>query len=615
VVSAADYDVDIQRIYFLDEVHRSYNPTGSFLANLTQSDRKAIKIGLTGTPLLGNDTNSRKLFGGYIHKYYYNASIADGYTLRLIREEIETSYKMQLKKVLEEMDVKKSGANKKLIYAHENYTRPLLDYILEDFENARLIMNDPSIGGMVICDSSEQAKSLFEQFEKTQQTFEEAEYWPAAAEVPPSYKTQRKEERRVKRAALILHDVGTKEERKAQITDFKEGRIDLLFVYNMLLTGFDAPRLKKLYLNRIIRKHNLLQALTRVNRTYKDFKYGYVVDFADIMAEFEATNEAYMQELQQELGDEIEHYSQLFKSEDEIKSEIEAIKDILFRFDCENAEIFQQQISEIPDRKEVLAIKKALGNARELYNLIRFSGRYELLEMVDFNKLNLLYREVSNHLGLLNLKASLEGEGETANLMNQALEDIVFMFSKVGEEELKLADELKDMLRKTREAMTHNFDPEDPGFVKLREELERLFKTKKLQEVSQEEMNKNMRALRKIHDAIQELNRKNEQLKAKYHQDPKYTRIHKRMMENHALSLKDRMIHEALMGVKTDADLFVLQNSGMLENEAYFSGRMMPLVIDQFKTQRNLPLNADTSRFINGLVVNEYLNEFTGTDA
>ena len=56
------------------------------LADLSQSDRNAIKIGLTGTPLLGDDYNSRTLFGDYIHKYYYNASIADGYTLRLIRE-------------------------------------------------------------------------------------------------------------------------------------------------------------------------------------------------------------------------------------------------------------------------------------------------------------------------------------------------------------------------------------------------------------------------------------------------------------------------------------------------------------------------------------------------
>ena len=59
VPSHMDYDVSIQRVYFLDEVHRSYNPKGSFLANLSQSDRNAIKIGLTGTPLLGDDYNSR----------------------------------------------------------------------------------------------------------------------------------------------------------------------------------------------------------------------------------------------------------------------------------------------------------------------------------------------------------------------------------------------------------------------------------------------------------------------------------------------------------------------------------------------------------------------------
>lgn len=615
VVTSADYDVNVQRIYFLDEVHRSYNPKGSFLANLAQSDRNAIKIGLTGTPLLGDDVNSRALFGGYIHKYYYNASIADGYTLRLIREEIETSYKLILKKALEDMEVLKGGANKKMIYAHEKYTQPLLDYILVDFEQTRVTHNDNTIGGMVICDSSEQAKSLFDLFEKSKQTVEDAKFWPKAAEGTPDYMTKRKEERKAKCAALILHDVGTKLERKEKIEDFKGGKIDLLFVFNMLLTGFDAPRLKKLYLNRVIKKHNLLQALTRVNRTYKGFDYGYVVDFADISTEFDATNEAYLTELRLELGDEMEHYSELFKSEAEIKSEIEAVKDVLFRFDCENAEVFSQQVSDIPDRKEVLAIKKALGDARNLYNLIRFSGRYELLDMVDFQKLNVLYSEVSNHLDRLNLKENLEGEGATINLMNQALEDVVFLFTKVGEEELKLADELKGMLRKTREAMARNFDPVDPVFVKLREELERLFKTKKLNEVTQEQMNENIGALRKIHERIKELNRKNDQLKAKYHHDPKYARIHKRLFENDGLSISERMIHEALMGVKIGADLFVLKNNRVLENEPYFNGRMMPLMLEQFKTQRQIPLNADASRYINQLVVNEYLTEYNGMTA
>ena len=127
-----------------------------------------------------------------------------------------------------------------------------------------------------------------------------------------------KQANKVKSAALILHDIGSKEERKDWVEDFKAGKIDLLFVYNMLLTGFDAKRLKKLYLGRVIRKHNLLQALTRVNRPYKDFRYGYVVDFADIRKEFDATNKAYFEELQAELGDEMEHYSHLFKSAEEI---------------------------------------------------------------------------------------------------------------------------------------------------------------------------------------------------------------------------------------------------------------------------------------------------------
>ena len=74
--------------------------------------------------------------------------------------------------------------------------------------------------------------------------------------------------------------------------DFKDGKIDFLFVYNMLLTGFDAKRLKKLYIGRVIKDHNLLQTLTRVNRPYKKFRYGYVVDFADISKEFDETNKA-----------------------------------------------------------------------------------------------------------------------------------------------------------------------------------------------------------------------------------------------------------------------------------------------------------------------------------
>lgn len=620
VVSTEDYDVSVQRIYFLDEVHRSYNPKGSFLANLSQSDKNAIKIGLTGTPLLGEDTNSKVLFGNYIHKYYYNASIADGYTLRLIREEITTNYKIVLQKALEQIEVLQGDADKKFIFAHPRFVEPMLAYIIEDFEKSRIAMGDDSIGGMVICDSADQAKQMFDIFQDKYAAEPLATPQPAAndvtiesvkaAEDKASYSNQKKQNHKVKTAALILHDIGNKEERKAKVDDFKAGNIDFLFVYNMLLTGFDAKRLKKLYLGRVIKKHNLLQALTRVNRTYKDFRYGYVVDFADISQEFDKTNKAYFDELQAELGDDLQYYSDLFKSSEEVAQEIEQLKDLLFRFDTSNAETFSQQISQIQDRSQVQAIKKALEDAKSLYNLIRLFGHDELLEKLDFQKLNQLYRETSNHLDLLNLKENFENSTDITNLLNVALEDVLFMFTKIKEEELILADQLKNTLRRTREALVSNFDPKDPQFITLKEELERLFKKKNLNEVSQDEMNQNIDSLNKIHEHVKELNRQNNQLKAKYQGDVKYTRIHKRLLERGNISEQERRIFEALNGVKFLADDQVLQNTQLLEHENYFERMMMPIVIKQFKDEQKIPLNADSSRYINNLIVQEYMNEF-----
>ena len=615
VVNSNDYDIDIQRIYFLDEVHRSYNPKGSFLANLRESDPNAITFGLTGTPLLGDDYNSKALFGDYIHKYYYNASIADGYTLRLIREGIETNYQIKLQQILKELEIQQGTLDRKKIYAHQSFVEPMLDYIITDFENSRVTYSDNSIGGMVICDSSDQAKKMFEifteKYEQKNQIADEAAIYAASVSFVENQKAQSK----VKNAALILHDVGTKEERKDQVEDFKAGKIDFLFVYNMLLTGFDAKRLKKLYLGRLIKAHNLLQALTRVNRTYKDFKYGYVVDFADISKEFDKTNKAYFDELQEVAGDEIETYSNLFKSQQEIEEEIAEIKEILFQYDTENAEIFSQQISQIEDRKQVQELTKILGNAKSLYNLMRLAGHYDLLEKLDFQKISVLYRIARQHLDKLNLKETLENANDTTNLLNTALEDVIFMFTKVSEEELVLADELKDTLRKTREALAGNFDQKDPIFITLKEELERLFKNKNLSEVSQNEMKKNISKLEKIFEKIAELNRKNNLLKDKYQGDTKYARTHKRLVERGDISQRESQIFEALQGVKEQADGVVLQNTKILNNESYFNQVMMPLMIQQLKNKNGIPLDARSSKYINGLIVKEYMNEFNGITA
>ena len=606
VIKNTDYQLNVQRVFFLDEVHRSYNPKGSFLANLEQSDRESIKIGLTGTPLLGNDYNSKSLFGNYIHKYYYNTSIKDGFTLRLIREEIDTSYKLTMQKVLEEIQVIKGNAGKNIVYAHPKFVEPMLEYIVRDFEKARITMNNNEIGGMVVCDSADQAKTMYKIFQENYANKEES------SKGNESYNTKRKKESAVNSAALILHDVGTKEERKQLVKSFKKEEIDFLFVYNMLLTGFDSPRLKKLYIGRVIKAHNLLQTLTRVNRTYKKFSYGYVVDFANIQKEFERTNADYLKELQSELGDEFDNYSNLFKSKEEINEEINEIKDVLFQFDTNNAEIFSQQITEINSRSEILKITKALNSVKSLYNIIRMSGKYDLLDKLDFQQLTILSREANNRLALINIKENLENNTDSTNILNIALEEAIFAFTKIGEEEMLLADELKETLRKTREGLSGNFDHLDPKFISLKEELERLFNKKNLSEVSQQEMENNIEALNKINVKAKELERKNQLLKAKYDNDEKYARLHKRLMEKDPLTDKESKLFELLSGLKREVDLKIEQNKQILANENFVNQMVTRLIIDEFKSKNNIPLTANVARNINTLLVREYMNEYRG---
>jgi type I restriction enzyme, R subunit len=605
-----NYDINTQRIYFLDEAHRSYNPKGNYLANLINSDKQAIKIALTGTPLLKQvvkEYDSKLLFGDYIHRYYYNRSIADGYTLRLIREGIDTVYKMQMKEILEQIEVLYGDIKKKDVYAHPKYVAPLLDYICDDLIKFR--KDDSSLGGMVVCDSSDQARELFLHFEYRfgkQET--DTANLKMVAEDAPEY--QKKGEKLT--AALILHDENDKTIRKDLIKAFKHGEVDLLFVYNMLLTGFDAKRLKKLYLTRVIKDHNLLQTLTRVNRPYKKFRFGYVVDFADITSAFKRTNQMYFDELQLELGDEMESYSMLFKSEDEILADISAIKETLFHYDTTNAEIFRVQVSEIRDKKVLHQLIKALNDAKELKNIIRLQGHDELLKQIDFFKLNQLLNEAKNQLEKLNQVEALQNQSDTVNILNTALEDIFFIFTKISEAELVIADELKNQLRRTREALLDNFDPKDPHFISLREELERIFKNKNLDEVSQEEMKENIMLLQSIYDKVKELNRKNDLLKAKYDHDEKYVRVHKRLIEKGGMSLSELQLHEALQTIKHATDEQLVRNSRLTEHEAYFTDYLMQLVVKELKQERNMNLDFATAKSINILIANEYFNQFTG---
>ena len=148
--------------------------------------------------------------------------------------------------------VQKKDIKRDQIVEHDSYVKELTRYIISDLKRFRTIQGDDTLGGMVICETSEQARKIFAFFDEVQRELN----------ADSSQKSHFK-------AGLILHDSDDKDTRKQIVKDFKKNMtIDILIVFNMLLTGFDAPRLKRLYFGRKLKDHNLLQAITRVNRPY-----------------------------------------------------------------------------------------------------------------------------------------------------------------------------------------------------------------------------------------------------------------------------------------------------------------------------------------------------------
>lgn len=194
------------------------------------------------------------------------------------------------------------------------------------------------------------------------------------------------------RAALITYDSYNKdkEERAKWIKLFVDGKIDLLIVYQMLQTGFDAPRLKKLYLHRMVKEHNLLQTLTRVNRPYKEMKYGHVVDFANIEEEYNKTNKEYQDELENEVGSEnFKETDRLLVTIEEAKERVQEALEVLKDFDLSNPEIFSRQLNLIDSREIVRNTLHALEDMRCLQNMLTSQGSdaADIVEIQDIYNL------------------------------------------------------------------------------------------------------------------------------------------------------------------------------------------------------------------------------------
>lgn len=638
-----DYATNLQRIFILDEAHRGYKPGGCFLANLFEADTDAVKIALTGTPLLKDERASCKVFGNYLHTYYYDKSIADGYTLKIIREDIETSYKERLSDVYDKLDtlVQKKDIRKSEIIEHPSYVNELARYIMSDLREFRKIQGDETLGGMVICETSEQARRLYDVFQEEWIRYQPK---PIKIKLPDgSYvigepDVDFKSCFRPLKAGIILHDTDDKETRKQIVKDFKKNMtVDILIVFNMLLTGFDAPRLKRLYFGRKLKDHNLLQAITRVNRPYKEMRYGFVIDFADIKRNFEETNEAYLKELNRfnevdEIGDSTitDTFTQVLENKEEIVKQMKQVRQSLFEYSYDNAEEFSSEISTEEDKAVLLELKHALESAKNIANVVRTFGDEEMKEQfskLEITKLPQLLSEVQRRIGIINQKEALCNGDFTKILINQAMMNIEFNFSKIGEEEMRIISANKEYFNDKRRcaisSFMQNFDQEDPEFISLRNAFLERFKEHGFVVDTVAKFDEETKALDDIITRLQDLQKRNNTLLKKYKGDEKFARVHKRIREANKqrreqdqkpiFSFLDEEIAAILNIIKEDIDSEVYDRNDILKKDAYFNRTVLSLISKCLYHFPQIKPEMEDYTFIQSRISQQYINQYQTT--
>ncbi len=381
---AAKDSHDLQRVFIIDEAHRSYDPKGCFYANLIECDKTAIKIALTGTPLLednAQDKATKKTFGNYLHTYSYAESIKDRHTLKLQLEIIEKSYKEKLQEIYrllqESITIEDIEVKKETIFNHERYIKEMLYYIIRDLLNFRRVNNDENLKAMVVCFSSAQAKLANLLFNEVQEK---------VLQENPNLRILKKLQ-----SSLILHD---EQEVKEKIYSFKHENTDIVFVFNMLLTGFDLPNLKRLYIHRELKDHNLLQALARVNRPYHNMSFGYLIDFVGIKENYDKTTDDYLKELNQFNQSDFnikDNLKDMFADREVLEKDIKNAYDDLFNYPIDDVEDMTSAIVNISGMNELLKVSHAINTLKINYNLIRTSSDEKILslkEKIDIEKIS-----------------------------------------------------------------------------------------------------------------------------------------------------------------------------------------------------------------------------------
>lgn len=497
------YNVKVQRIFFVDEAHRSYNLHGEFFKNLMTCDTNGIYIAMTGTPLLTKKERSNLKFGDYIHKYFYDKSIADGYTLRIKKEQIDTTAKAEIR---ENLELENKNLDSKDVYESNDYVESISKYIEKDFKQFRLINTDDTIGGMIVCRSNNQAKLVHEWFSKNSSL----------------------------KSGLVISDSENNAIQNAinernQINFRENGFPDILVVHYMLTTGYDVKRLKKMYLLRGPHAQSLLQTISRVNRPYKSpngkvYQYGYIVDFVDIEKEYNNTLNAYIKELEEDMNadsDDEVSLSGLVVDKDDIKRKFDKISAELKQFiPQDNIEQFVQMM-QYYNKEALLKIRKLLTAIKDCSIEFKLSRADEYSSLIDTDRVNKYLRTVNDRISFINLTTQTI---DTLDIMNNdEVVNVIYEFIKTKISILDLGkfaltddefEQVKTEITNVQNEIKKNKNKRDIKVQKLEDLLKQIFA--KLQMFEYSSLDELSDELKKAYEEAKRINDENDRLSQAY---------------------------------------------------------------------------------------------------
>jgi type I restriction enzyme R subunit len=288
-------------VVIADEAHRSqYDFMDGFAKHMRDALPNASFIGFTGTPIENTDKNTQAVFGDYIDVYDIQQAVEDGATVRIFYEnrlakinlkeeekprvDAEFEELTESEELTDQQKLKAKWARLEAIVGNQHRLSLIAADIVKHFEERNSILDGKA---MIVCMSRRICVDLYAEIIKIRPDWHSDDDAEGTIKVVMTGSSSD--------PLNFQPHVRNKPKRKAlgdRLKDPKDS-LKLAIVRDMWLTGFDAPSMHTLYIDKPMKGHNLMQAIARVNRVYKDKEGGLVVDYIGIATDLKKALSVY----------------------------------------------------------------------------------------------------------------------------------------------------------------------------------------------------------------------------------------------------------------------------------------------------------------------------------